>query len=480
MPGYDRFVAGCLRNSTGLLLILVGGLVACGTDARVQELPLVAPLEDLDLDPGLVERIEVARAAVRAAPDSVETWSTLGLVFHANHLLDLAAPCYRQAGELAPDDARWPYQLSLVHSGLGQVDASVEALQAALALAPEEAALYWHLGQIRLDEGDTVAAESAFSEARRLAPGRAGGWRGRARVHLSRGDHAQAIADLEQALRLDPADAFSHHLRTRALRLAGRNEEADREQGRGEGGAPTWPCEWDTERQEHMVVTLAVRRTIAKELYDAGRFDQAIVVLERLNEQLADDLPHKRFLGRTYLRAGRTEDALAAYEQCLTMAPEDRNTLVGLAEAQLRAGRDDEALVTVERTLALHPRFGAAHHFHGVLLKNAGDISGAIAAFRACLQNDQRNLPTHIALGRALLELRRWDEAAATYENALRTNENSGDLHVGLAKARLMQEQLDAAEASLARSHSLRVNDTSFQRKVEGALRRARSGARGS
>ncbi len=432
-----------------------------------------------DLDPLLAERLSAARAAVRSRPDAADAWGALGLVYHANFLPASAVPCYERAERTDPGDARWPYQRALALYDVGALEEARDALRAALALRPDEAAFHWHLGGVLLELGRMDEAEASCARAVALAPDEGAAWSGRGRVRLERGAAADALADLDHALALAPRDSWTHHLRATALRMLGREGEAAAEQALGEGGAPRWETPYDRERGQALVVTRGARRKVAQELYDAGRFDDAIRVLEALSPELSGDLPHQRFLGRAYLRAGRVQEGLAAFRGCVAQAPEDRGSLIGLAEAELRAGLDQEAGATLERTIALHPDYGAPLHFLGVLRERRGDAPGAIEAFRACLERDQRNAPTHLALGRLLLEQRAWREAAAAYEGALRAGVDDGDVWVGLARARQMQGDAEGARSALAEARGRPTSEPELRRKVENALRDARGAGGG-
>src|SRR5205814_811517 len=78
------------------------------------------------------------------------------------------------------------------------------------------------------------------------------------------------------------------------------------------------------------------------------------------------------------------------------------------------AGDPDAALASLARALTLNPRFVQAHHYRGILLGEAGDTNGAVAAFEETLRID----PGH---ARAWNNLGKMQRALGQLENAERS-----------------------------------------------------------
>ena len=432
--------------------------------------PAVLTMAVPDLDRDVAAAVEACREAVQANRSDAASWIRFAQTLHANALYEPALEAYDVCRTLDPEEPRWPYHMSRCSYELGQLDEARSALEASLALAPDEPGLHWHRGQLALEANHPAEAREAFEHLVGIAEGRSGGHVGLAQLALGEGRSEDALAALDRAVQRQPQDGFAHHLRAIALRLVGRDDDAEEAQARGADARPLFPFVWDHERDEHRVQTLAVKRTIAMELFNQGRFPEAVRVLESLTPRLEDDLAHLRFLGRAYLRAGRVEDARAAYTRCLELTPTDRGSRVGRIETALVANDRDAAWADVTLALEAHADYGPVHHFHGVLLRQEQRYQAAADAFRTCLAVDQRNAPTHLALGQTLLELRDWDGARDAFEGALAVNADLGDAHAGLGRALVQLGQFQAASEALDRATSLDVRDRAALRKSKRML----------
>lgn len=78
------------------------------------------------------------------------------------------------------------------------------------------------------------------------------------------------------------------------------------------------------------------------------------------------------------------------------------------------------AFAIAGQAFAIAGQDGSALYREGVDRQRAGDLSGAVAAYRASLALDGSNVAAHSNLGAALAGLGRFDEAIPEYENALR------------------------------------------------------------
>ena len=89
---------------------------------------------------------------------------------------------------------------------------------------------------------------------------------------------------------------------------------------------------------------------------------------------------------RELLRQGRLVEAERLYERILEGAPDDVEALNIVALAQLRNGRAPKALSLLERAVRTAPQDPFTRHNLGRVREGAGDIAGAIAAYRAALE----------------------------------------------------------------------------------------------
>jgi tetratricopeptide (TPR) repeat protein len=78
----------------------------------------------------------------------------------------------------------------------------------------------------------------------------------------------------------------------------------------------------------------------------------------------------------------------------------------------------------LRKAAELKPSFLEAHVTLGMVLKEAGELDEAIAAFEAALQCQPLSAPTHAQLGEVLLKRGRTDEAVAHLKQAVELNPN--------------------------------------------------------
>ncbi|HEX4826444.1 MAG TPA: tetratricopeptide repeat protein [Candidatus Polarisedimenticolaceae bacterium] len=120
---------------------------------------------------------------------------------------------------------------------------------------------------------------------------------------------------------------------------------------------------------------------------------------------------------------GRWADALAAYRDYRRAHPIGPFTVYGLrreASCLARLRRDDEAIATLRRVVAEAPQHGDSRLELGVLLRESGDVEGAVAEFREA----RRILPDQgsyaMALGTGYAREGRVDDALSELADAVR------------------------------------------------------------
>lgn len=149
------------------------------------------------------------------------------------------------------------------------------------------------------------------------------------------------------------------------------------------------------------------------ELIAEGRYDEAVVELERLIERQPDNEHAHFFLGCAHFERGRYARALPAYVKALELAPgyvgamlhlghtlrmlgrheqairlgahvltlrrEDPDALYLLGACHFARGDEAAATAHLERFLATHPEVEAATEAHGMLQVLRGEIVPAVS-----------------------------------------------------------------------------------------------------
>ena len=199
---------------------------------------------------------------------------------------------------------------------------------------------------------------------------------GQARVLMARGQAADAAARLEALLERTPADRYAYQLLGTAYRQLGRAVEAGEALAAGAGGEPVWADPWSDE-------VGSLRRGFASSLKDAtalamaGRYPEAIALLERLQRERPADRELRTYLGGVYASAGRVAEARALLDTVLAETPGDFDATMHLATAHLFAGDYDAADRAAVRALALRPATADATRLRGVVAWRAGRLDDA-------------------------------------------------------------------------------------------------------
>lgn len=154
-------------------------------------------------------------------------------------------------------------------------------------------------------------------------------------------------------------------------------------------------------------------------------------------------------MGYAEERAGNLDAAAAMYRRSLDFDPSFNQVRYTLGNTLARLARGGEAMKEFDTLLAADPRYAPfVANTRGIIALDAGDVDGAIAAFRQALAGDPAPT-THANLGVALLAAGRAAEALPELEIAWGSGTVSPEVGVDLARARLDVGDTLRAEADL-------------------------------
>jgi predicted AlkP superfamily phosphohydrolase/phosphomutase/Flp pilus assembly protein TadD len=118
----------------------------------------------------------------------------------------------------------------------------------------------------------------------------------------------------------------------------------------------------------------------------------------------AGDAPHTRSptsdrnIAAVHFQAGRYEEAARIYERLSRESPKDAGLLTSLAGALGALGRYDEAEKRLAAALEIQPLNAEARHNRAVILERKGDRAGAIEQYRLALRYSPQYAPSRKAL----------------------------------------------------------------------------------
>ena len=199
-----------------------------------------------------------------------------------------ASKSYRKAIETDPDYGRaygaLAYSLALAFRR-GWTDAPVETLDQALVLARKGVELdntvpqtHWALGYVYLMRQELENAEKATSQAIYVSPSYADGYGLLALINNNMGHAQKAIEYVTKGMRLNPYY--------------------------------TWDYLYN----------------LGRAYYSAGRYNEAIVELEKARDRNENALPVRLYLAASYINADRQEDAAWEVEQIQMLNPSETLT----------------------------------------------------------------------------------------------------------------------------------------------------------
>ncbi|MEM7307530.1 MAG: tetratricopeptide repeat protein [Planctomycetota bacterium] len=373
-----------MRSFVGAAAITL--LFGCGGGGGSPAPAAVPPAPTLPADAPVAEdvraEIEAAWRAASATPDDVELRLAHAARLDANGLDALALAAYEALLQLAPGHARASYHAGRAHAELGQDEAAITDLMRALDAEPGYAPGHRRLGLLYCALGRVDEAERSLTRAHELDRRDPGAALGLARLALERGDADTAARFAASVLAVAPELGFAHHLHALALREAGRLDEAASSAALADGEVPEWDDPWEREVRR-LQGGPRMRLARGRALLSAGRTAEAQRLLEAELETRPDDVGVLGTLAATYCALRRHDDALALLDAAAARMP--RHNRIPLLASEVHASRGDltSAIGNARLAVELQPDFALAHERLALLLRQAGDASGADAALDA-------------------------------------------------------------------------------------------------
>jgi tetratricopeptide (TPR) repeat protein len=365
---------------------------------------------------------------------------------------------FRRAAELLPEDAYVRLELAELLFRLAQIspspqrgerlgEAAVE-VEAARRLAPESSDVLRTAGQIHMaraeqDPAALAQARSAWEALRRLDPGDAPPMIGLGQLYMAQGEPARAAEVFADLLRRRQDDATVAALLVDALLKAGRGEEAEatlRESVAAHPGALDLRlqlAELLAGRGDHrgavavlaaapppVLQQLEVRRRLAFALYQAGDPEAALIQVESVLAESADDFGGRFLRALVLVALARNDEAAAELRDLNRRSPQAVEVALALARVERRLG-DTEGAARLLESLAARLE-GADSHDEaarvrlqlGATLAEAGEwqrVLEAIGPARERSPEEWRDDLTVLAI-EALSALGRGEEALAALE----------------------------------------------------------------
>lgn len=190
-------------------------------------------------------------------------------------------------------------------------------------------------------------------------------------------------------------------------------------------------------------------------LIQSGRFTDASSILLRALALRPGSAEAWRDMGASYDRQNRHQPAIEAYRRAVELAPKLGDVHFRLAELYAMYSRMDDASDCFERAADVDPDTTKARLYRSDARLLRGDISGAELRAREAIAADPASNPAHGTLAGLLYAQGRFEEAAMSFEDALRLDPKAARCWQGLADCRKYSESdnsiLDRMRAVLQR-----------------------------
>ena len=314
------------------------------------------------------------------------------------------------------------------------------------------------LGALEVTEGQLIAARQAFETATQVAVATRRPRRSLAMVHLELGESERAAEILRELLVRHPRDLIARRLLARALVAQGDAEEAVRELEVARAANPE-----DLE----LAFTLATGYLRLEDYETAeGLFRQVVE---------ARPIPQTWILiGRTWRDFQAFEPAKAALRRALELDSKIPRANYYLGTVELRAdgrARLDEAIKHFRAELNIVPDDVVSHLYLGLALVEGRRFEEALEPLKVAAAAPSPAADAFLFLGQGYLGLGRIDEAATALRRALELSDGSShdqltSIHYQLALAERRRGNEDAAAEHFdaARSSSADLASDSRQR----------------
>jgi len=401
--------------------------------------------------------------SVLAEPDAdadrlAAAYGTLGQLYHAYELLDVARACYTNANQLAPQDFRWLHLMADVSRLEGEVEKAAKLYEAAWSLQPYDFAALVRFGEVCLELDRPDDAEAAYRRALTLNPGSPSVMAGLGQLALSRQDYGDAVMYFEAALRTAPEADRLHYSLAMAYRGLGDMEAAKRHLNlRGTVGVrPPDPVVDQLLLLKEGERVHLVRGRLA---FASGRYQEAA---DEFGAAVAADPRSARALvnlGTALAQLGNLDAAITRFEEALAIEPEQTTAHFNLGSTLLSRNQPAVALPHLQEVVAMTPYDAEAQLMLARALVASGDDWASLEHVKLAAQLDPGGEAAVTGGAAALVRLELYSRARSVLEAAHERIPANGDIAFALARllaacpdpeVRDGQRALDLAQAIFA------------------------------
>jgi len=346
-------------------------------------------------------------------------------------------------------------QRAVEHQKAGRMVEAHALYKQVLAVNPDEPDALRLLGQLTFASGNSKKAIELIRRAIELRPNVVDFHVDLARILIVENDFIGAVSSLRRALELDPFSSPDTHFElARALAAIGRNDQA----------------------LQHVEITLKAKPSadalalLGGLLLATRRVQQAV---DRLEEavRLAPDRPD---LLSTYALAlqhrGDMDLAEQTFRKAIHLHPgfaEIRNNLGYLLVLRRQL---PEAVEQLQQAIKIRPNFPQAHYHLALAYTGMGRVDEALASYRSALELGPRMADAWEALGRVLMDIRKYRDAVTAFSRAVAVRPTA-QAYILLSIAHGGLEELDSAIAATRKAVEIEPDSADAHDALAGELK---------
>jgi tetratricopeptide (TPR) repeat protein len=427
------------------------GAVAAWWWSRTEQVYI--PLPNGISDPDLVAVLGKAQALVQSRPRSAAVWANLGLILQANGYGAEADRFFAEAQRLDPGDGRWPYFRALAVVGVDS-DTELSFLrQAAAGRLPEkahESAVYLRLAEALLERQELAEAEALFQKEWQKIPGDPRSAFGLGLIAQARGQGEAAEKYLAAARKGPTASKLATAQLAALARGRGESETAARleqEFASLPDESPPWPDPLVFELLRRRVGASALAQTLLR-LEAQHRFKDAA---DLYTQQLKQHPTAQNYVGAglNAVLSGQTEHGLKLLREGISIDPDRSESHFALAQALYQAGMSErerapespnakarllESAMAARHATELRPDNASAFLLWGQALMYRGEWDAAVSPLRQGVAIRPEMFDLQLALGEALLNSGKHQDAEIHFNNARILNPTDARPELGLRR----------------------------------------------